>query len=222
MCEPFCFFLILESLCMFSKRCAIYVSERPAKYFSALRQRWKVETKHRPPLCSLSFVGFSKNHFQFVSLLSMPGLSQENPFMMYVVAMVIKPTIGEADQIINSSQNQQPCPTAATAAWLCWRLSFSLRWWRDGVFLSMIEFAIYLWKIWLKSPARCLLASRCCHGCECASCLTQEMSPAETMIHLINSFLHLRICRRSSSRWRRDSGKVPRQLGRCWECCLSL
>lgn len=62
---------------------------------------------------------FSKNHFQFVSLLSMPGLSQENPFMMYVVAMAIKPTIGEADQIINSSQNQQRCQTVATATWLC-------------------------------------------------------------------------------------------------------
>lgn len=48
-------------------------------------QRWKVEAEHKPSIMFTLFFSLSHlcgNHFQFVSLLSVPGLSQEDPFMI--------------------------------------------------------------------------------------------------------------------------------------------
>lgn len=226
-------FILYFGLCIFLKLCVVYVSEGPAKYFSELSQRWNVGTKHRPPLCLLSFVifppHFPENHFQFVSLLSMPGLSQENPFMIYVVAMAIKPTIEEADQTINSSRNQQCCQTVAKAMWLCWCLSFSLGWRQDWVFLATA--CIYDWV--------CCLFMEDCIKDSCALSFSVQMllmpvnvfrvwrriwsrSPAEIMIRLINSFLHLRICQYSLDGGGTVENWVPQKLCRCFECCLPL
>lgn len=64
---------------------------RPAKSVSELCQRWKVEAQHKPSIMFSLFFSLPPhlcgNHFQFVSLLSLPGLSQEDPFMIDVVAV---------------------------------------------------------------------------------------------------------------------------------------